>query len=231
MSFANLFSNRALVKTLSQFFLHPAKSFYQGEFVRETGCVLVQVQRALNRLEKADLISKSREGNRTYYKANRFHPAFEDLKRAFFKTVVFGDSLKEALQPLKNKVFFAFIYGSFARSEEGSESDIDLFIIGTLTMREVSALLGPFIRESNIEINPVVYPLEECKKRWKMNDHFIRQTFENPKIWLIGAEDELRKMVEGGKTPSTSHISRRNRKSVQSHRKRSKRRLHSTAIH
>jgi len=46
------------------------------------------------------------------------------------------------------------------------------------------------------EFNPVVYPLEEFKKKARENHHFITEVIKGPKIWLIGNEDELAKLAE-----------------------------------
>lgn len=226
----NIFSNKTLVDVLIQFFLHPEEELYQAQIVKTTGSILTQVQRALKRLEDSQFITKSQNGNRVYYKANRMHPAFEDIKRLLFKTVLFGDFLQSALKDLKNKILFAFIYGSFARSEEGRGSDIDIFLIGNLSMRELSSLFGPLSRELNLEINPVIYSLEEFQEKWKDRNHFLNEVIESPKIWLIGDENALGKITERRPAPSSQNIQRRNSQPPSSRRARSKRRLHSTAL-
>jgi predicted nucleotidyltransferase len=153
------------------------------------------VQRALKRIEHAGLVTKARRGNMVYYQAEMMHPAFEDLKRAFIKTVALGDALREALAPLSDKVKLAFIFGSLAQGKENARSDIDLFLVGGVSLREATKLLGSFVAELGREFNPVVYPLEEFKKKAKERHHFIADVMRGPKIWLIGSEDELAQVV------------------------------------
>ena len=124
------------------------------------------------------------------------HPAFEDLKRVFLKTVALGDVLREALAPLADKVKLAFIFGSLAQGRETAQSDIDLFLVGELSLRETTKLLASVVSELGREFNPVVYPSEECKKKARENHHFITEVIKGPKIWLIGNEDELAKLAE-----------------------------------
>ena len=149
--FVKLFSNPALVEVLAIFLAHSNEEFYQSHIVESTGCALMQVQRALKRLEDAGLIEKNKSGNRFYYKANQMHPAFQDVKNALFKTVLFGDLLKKALQVLDKKIKFGFIYGSFATGKESLHSDIDLFIIGDLGIRDIAGILNEFGRELGIQ--------------------------------------------------------------------------------
>lgn len=192
--FIKLFPNPSFVRVLMIFLAHPDEEFYQSSIVDSTGCALTQVQRALIRIEKAGLISKIKSGNRSYYKANQKHPAFEDIKRALFKTVLFGDSLKKALEPIKNKIQYSFIYGSVASDSESSKSDIDLFIIGDLGLREIASILGNVGNEIGREINPNVYSKKEFKRKVKEENPFINEILLQPKIWLIGEEGEFKKL-------------------------------------
>jgi len=195
-SLAELFPNPALVRVLSLFLLHPEEEFYQRDIAETTGNALLQVQRALKRVERAGLVTKTKRGNIVYYKADRMHPAFEDLKRVFLKTVALGDVLRDALAPLADRVKLAFIFGSLAQGKETAQSDIDLFLVGGITLREASRALGGVVSELGREINPVVYPVAEFKKKVKEGHHFMSELIRGPKIWLIGNEDELKRIIE-----------------------------------
>lgn len=191
----DLFASRTLARLLTSFLTHPEATFYQRELVNAAGTRLYTVQRALIRLEKVGLITRTPRGNRVYYQANRRHPAFEDLKRVILKTMGLGDALRRALVPLADRVYFAFIYGSFARGEETAESDIDLLLVGDLKLREAAALLGPVSREFGRELNPVIYPPAEFKSRAQEGHHFITEVLKGDKIFLVGGEDDLRRVV------------------------------------
>ncbi len=192
--FIMLFPNRSFVDVLSVFLTNPDKEFYQSYIAESTGCALMQVQRALKRLEITGLIEKNKSGNRSYYKANQRHPAFEDIKRALLKTVLFGDLLKAALAPMKSKIRFAFIYGSLASGKESLNSDIDLFMIGDLGLRDIASILSTIGNELGREINPTVYSEKEFKKKLIEKNPFIKEILHNKKIWIVGDEHEFKKM-------------------------------------
>jgi len=193
---AELFPNPALVEVLALFLLHPEEEFYQRGIAERTRNALRQVQRALKRIERAGLVTKTKRGNMVYYRAERGHPAFEDLKRVFLKTVALGDVLREALAPLAEKVRLAFIFGSLAQGKETAQSDIDLFLVGSLTRRETTEVLGSIGSDLGREFNPVVYPTEEFQKKAQENHHFVTEVIGSSKIWLIGNDDELRRLVK-----------------------------------
>jgi DNA-binding transcriptional ArsR family regulator len=114
-----------LARLLTTLLTHAEKDFYQKELAVASGAGLYTVQRELARLEKAGLVTRMPRGNRVYYRANRGHPAFEDLKRVILKTVGLGEALRTALASLTGRVRVAFIYGSFARGDETVGSDAE----------------------------------------------------------------------------------------------------------
>jgi len=194
---SQLTTKRSQLSSLAELFLlHPEEEFYQRDIAETTGNALLQVQRALKRIERAGLVNKTKRGNMVYYKADRMHPAFEDLKRVFLKTVALGDVLRDVLAPLADRVELAFIFGSLAQGRETAQSDIDLFLVGGITLREASRALGGVVSELGREINPVVYPVAEFKKKVKEGHHFMSELIQGPKIWLIGNEDELKRIIE-----------------------------------
>jgi predicted nucleotidyltransferase len=97
---------------------------------------------------------------------------------------------------LAEKGKLAFIFGSLAQGKETVQGDIDLFLVGELSFRETTRVLGSIMPELGREFNQVVYPTEEFKKKARENHHFITEVISGPKIWLIGHEDELAKLAE-----------------------------------
>jgi predicted nucleotidyltransferase len=192
---ADLFASGTLARLLTALATGPETAFYQKELADLAGTGLYAVQRELARLEKAGLVVRTPRGNRVYYKANRGHPAFEDLKRVILKTVGLGEALRAALAPLSGRVRVVFIYGSFARGEETAGSDIDLLLVGDLSLREVSAVLGPVGRDLGREFNPAVYPPKEFKTKIEGGHHFITEVLKGEKIFLIGDEHALERLV------------------------------------
>ncbi len=190
-----IFPSPTLVEVLAILLLNPAREFYQAEVVSETGHSLLQVQRALQRIEKAGLAARTRKGNRVYYMARRTHPGFEDLRRLLLKTVGLGGPLRQALVSTGGRVVLAFIFGSIASGRDSEHSDLDLLIVGDLKDKEAAALLGPLGRELRREFNPVVYSPAEFRRGAKQDRHFIWQVIQGEKVWLIGSDEELAAMV------------------------------------
>jgi len=190
-----LFSSKARIEILKLFLFNPENSFYQRQIATLTNQSIRGVQREVEKLKKIGLIEESLEGNRKYYKINKSCPVFEDLKKIFFKTAGIGKVLKKDLEK-SNDIKIAFIYGSYARGEENLLSDIDLFVIGEITSKKISKILAKPKRELGREINYTVYSAPEYRKRIMKRDHFVNAVLKKEKIFIIGDEDELKKIIK-----------------------------------
>ena len=86
----------------------------------------------------------------------------------------------------------AFVYGSVAKPTDQSASDIDLMIISDgLTHGEVFGALERVARTVGRKINPTVYTPAEFSKRARTENAFVTRVLEQPKLWVIGSEDDL----------------------------------------
>jgi hypothetical protein len=74
-----LFSSAARVQVLHLFLLNPECSFYQRQIERETGQPIRAVQREVTRLVEADLLFRSTEGSRVFYRVNPEFPLLAEL--------------------------------------------------------------------------------------------------------------------------------------------------------
>jgi len=190
-----LFSSKARIAVLKLFLFNPEDSFYLREISSRADIPIRGVQREVKKLKEIGLLDESVSGNRVYYRANRKSPIFEDLKRIFFKTEGIVKALKESFSD-KHKITFAFIYGSYAKGEETTASDIDLMVLGDVSAREISKILSGVKENLQREINFVVIGMREFIKRINEDDNFLNQVMKEPKIMILGSEDELKRVIE-----------------------------------
>jgi hypothetical protein len=120
-------------------------------------------------------------------------PILPELRSIFIKTVGLADELRKALLPEESSIQIAFIFGSFATGDFTSESDVDIFIIGDVSLRRIVSILSPV--PIGREINPIVVPADEFCSRVETGDHFYSSVLSSQKIYLIGNDDELTKLA------------------------------------
>ena len=190
-----LFTSKVRVEILSVFLMNPERELYVREIERLTGEDYKNVSMELRNLNKIGLLSSRNKGNLKYFSLNKEFLIYEELKSIFMKTKGAVSILRQAVST-KRDIDYAFIYGSLATGEERTESDIDVMIIGGITLEEVlTSIRGPEEKLSR-EINVSLYDLQEIRKRVKDRDPFIMEVLGGVKIMLVGDEDELRRVIE-----------------------------------
>ncbi|RKX25933.1 MAG: hypothetical protein DRP45_04755 [Candidatus Zixiibacteriota bacterium] len=183
-------------KILALFFLNPDQEYYFSEVVRLTGTRQGVIQRELKNLADAGILNAEKRGRQKFFAVNRKHPIFRDLRNIIFKTFGVIDQIREALEPLAEKTKVAFVYGSFAKGKEIAGSDIDLFVIGKASLDEIVSALTKVENAIGREINPSLFSEMEFKKKYLQKNHFIRSMVKTEKEFIIGTEDELRRLVK-----------------------------------
>jgi len=168
---------------------------HMREIERRSGYAIGTIQTELKKLLRLDLVIKRKDGNRTYYRANKNHPLFLDIQRLVLKTVGLVDVLHNKLKN-NREILIAFVFGSIARQREMAESDVDLFVVGDLGLRKLVGLLSGVSDKIGREINPHVFTVKELRKRLTEKDHFITRVFDEPKIFILGNDNELNTMAK-----------------------------------
>lgn len=181
---------------LRLFFSSPDREFYIQEIGRVLGRKPGSFQRMLYQLEGQGILSSRYSANARYFRANRRYPLFEELRSIIFKTVGIAGSLKEALAEVE-RIEFAFIYGSYAKGQERPDSDIDLMIVGApdedILLERFEALESSLGREINYQVRTSLEIVEASPE----SGPFLLRILEEPKVFIIGQEDELRALAKG----------------------------------
>ena len=118
-------------------FVDPGKQFHLRELARLSNLSVGTLQAEVRKLSHAGLLTARPDGNRLYYRANTAHPVFPELHGLAEKTTGLRQQLAEALDGLPG-IEFAFAFGSQASGTAKEESDIDLFIIGSVGLRALA---------------------------------------------------------------------------------------------
>jgi predicted nucleotidyltransferase len=190
-----LFSSQARVAILKLLLLNAGNLYYLREIASLTDQPVRAVQRELPKLERIGLLDHTVHGNRKYYQVNRDCPIFPELKAIFLKTVGLGDALREYLSKEVGGIEVAFIYGSYARGEENIASDIDVFVVGAIKARDLSAALAKARSELGREINPVIMTPQEFRAKAAAKNHFVLSILEEPKTFLVGNAEDLESLA------------------------------------
>jgi predicted nucleotidyltransferase len=204
---------------LGLLFGHTDRRFYQRQIIRSVALGSGTVQRELEQLVGAGILARTVEGRQTYFQANRACPVFEEMHGIVRKTFGVAGVLQSGLARLGAKVQLAFICGSVAAGAETSSSDVDVMIIGKrVSVEDIVPALAEAQRNLAREVNPSVYRTAEFSSKLAQGQHFLTSVVSGPKIFLIGDENELGRLVQGGLAQGAQDEPAGNRRSLRRRR-------------
>lgn len=184
---------------LGLLYTQPERSFYTKEILRLTGMGVATIKRELDRMLAAGILTLTRIGNQHHYQANPECPIYEELLSIVRKTFGIVDVISSVLDELDSQIEFAFIYGSIAKGGETASSDIDLLLIGkNLIYGDMMELLIPVEGKLGRTINPTIYTMSQIKKRLRDKNPFLTKVMKQPKLWVKGSENDIKKFRQSG---------------------------------
>ncbi len=179
-------------RVLGLLFGQPDRSFFATELINLIGAGSGAVQRVLVRLADSELVTVSRVGTQKHYQANRDSPLFEELCGLIRKTVGLREPLKNALEPYRDQIEIAFIYGSIAKGADTAMSDIDLMVFGdVLDYVRIYAALDKAETILHRPVNPSLTTQIEWRKKLAENNPFYVKVASQPKLFIYGSENDL----------------------------------------
>lgn len=180
-------------KVLAVLLLRPDQDFHVRELERLTGVPAGSLHRELKALSAAGLLTRAQRGNQVLYQANRAAPIYEELAGIFAKTSGLVDVLRESLQELADRVDAAFVFGSMASGEARAGSDVDILVIGTVSLLDAVKALGQAQERLGREINPVAMRRKKFLEAQESGDRFVQRLMKEPKLFVIGDAESLKK--------------------------------------
>jgi predicted nucleotidyltransferase len=179
-------------RVLAVLFGNPGRSFYANEVIALAQSGTGAVQRELAALSEAGLLTVTKQGNQKHYQANAEAPVFAELRGLVLKTMGLADVLRLALAPLAPQIDQAFVYGSVAKQKDTAHSDIDVMIVSAgLGYADVFGALEAAAATLGRKVNPTLYAPAEIARRLSQDNAFVTRVLQQPKIWLIGNEEQL----------------------------------------
>ncbi|MCG2701255.1 MAG: nucleotidyltransferase domain-containing protein [Candidatus Falkowbacteria bacterium] len=193
MDILKLTKSKTRKKILQLFFADLAKKYYLRELERIINISVGNIRRELISLEQSGVFKHERMGKQVYYSVNQQSPIFQEFKKIIAKTIGSEALIKNAFKNIKG-MEIAFIFGSFAKSEEDSLSDIDLMIIGKPDEDIVMSKINKLESRLSREINYHIFSIVDWQKKIKQRNSFLKNILSKPKIFLIGNDNYLSKI-------------------------------------
>jgi predicted nucleotidyltransferase len=192
----HLFSSRLRAKLIGWLFSHPDERYFVRQLSGLLGEDSTNLSRELTRLATLGFVEPTREGRQKYYRANPSSPFFPELRGLAVKGSGVADILTRGLASLRERIDVAFVFGSVAGGRQERDSDIDLLVVGNVSLGEVVAALNALQSQIGREINPKVISPEELRRELAKGNPFLKEVVSGPKLFLIGGPRELERLAQ-----------------------------------
>lgn len=180
-----LFGSRVRAHLLGWVFTHPGERFSVRQLAAAVGEDPTQVSRELSRLQELGIVVGRREGQQKFYAQDPACAIRAELEGLILKTVGAVGLIRAALEKIPG-VERAFLYGSFAKGTAGAQSDIDVMIIGALTLEALDAAMADIERALGRSVNYVLYDRAEFEAKRSAGEGFLADVLKGPVISLVG---------------------------------------------
>ncbi len=182
-------------RLLAKLLLRPDEQFHVRELARMTGISAGSLHRELKAMAAAGLLLRKKVGNQVFYQADSRCPIYAELAAIFRKTIGLASLLSDALSGLAGKIDMAFVFGSMASGTQKPASDVDICVVGDVSLLDVVKALSPLQTTLGREINPVVMTAEKFVQQSEKQDRFVMRLRTEPKIFVLGHDDDFAKLI------------------------------------
>lgn len=185
-----LFVSRVRVKILQLYLTSADSLFHVREIVRRVAEEINAVRRELARMEKYGMVASEWRANRRLYRFRKDYLFYGQLLGMVAKTAGLGGNIVKSRAKL-GRIKFAFLSIRFLKGGQASSEDVDLLVVGSIVLPQLQAIVADEQAKREQEINYSFMDEAEFKFRVKRRDPFILRVLIQPKVMLLGDEEEL----------------------------------------
>lgn len=187
----DIITSKVRIEILELLYANPNEMYHVRGIVREIKEEINAVRRELTKLESSGVIRKEARGNRVYYWLRDDYPMYQDLLSMVAKTKGLGLNIILAKGKI-GKPLYVMFSGRFARHKKRKkDDDVDILVVGDITLPELASLIRAEESRRKIEINYTVMARDELVFRKQRRDPFLLGILSQSRIMIIGDEDDL----------------------------------------
>jgi predicted nucleotidyltransferase len=168
------------LKVLSFLAKFSDQEFYEREIARRTGISYGSANMVVNELFADGILARRQAGRMFFYSFNSRDPITR-----IFKIFVSVSMLRPLIRNLRDLASEIVLYGSCARGEDASASDMDLFVVSAEKERALRIIENYKFRKGfeDIKIESVVLSALDLLKSEKTDQEFLSLVKEGIVLW------------------------------------------------
>src|SRR3989338_2376563 len=185
--------SKVRVKVIELFLASPNSMYHVRDIVRRVDEEINAVRRELARLEKTGLLSSEWRANRSFYSVKKDYIFFNEFLSIVNKNVGLGGGIIKN-KAKRGKIKYAMLSSSFVKGKPYTQNEVDLFVVGSIVLPELGAIIREEEARRDREINFTPMTEEEFAFRKNRRDPFIMSILAKPRVMLLGDEEEMVKL-------------------------------------
>ncbi len=174
------------------FFQNIGNSYHLRRVGREVDEEINAVKRELDILTEGKVLKREKRLNKVIYSLHDKYIFYDEFLKICTKESDFVTSILKNL-PRLGKVKFLVLASKFVKREKIAASEVYILLVGVVVGPEIVSIISNEEKKMGFEINYTVMTEDEFAFRKKNNDPFIWRFLKQPKILVIGGEEELMK--------------------------------------
>jgi predicted nucleotidyltransferase len=183
-----LFGSATFGRVLGLLTLHPGRPFSMAQVVYALGGNYDSTYRALHRLVDAGLVERTKHGRELSFALVPGHPLLRELRATALHASTIGPRLRWAQEELGTvAVDAAFVFGSVASLSERPASDVDLFVLGDVSLSQLHGYLVGLSDALGRELIPVCRSKAHVRQRFAEGHSFYRNVWARPRMTVLGS--------------------------------------------
>ena len=180
------FRSKARQRLLAYYFTNPTARHHLRDLAEQLSIDPSNLSKELGRLEREGLFRSDVSGRQKYFQLNREYPLFDEVRNIVAKTIGAVPLIAQSFKKIQG-IDEAYLYGSFARSQQDAASDIDVLVIGAPREELLAETVRKLERQLRREVNYTVLTPKEFKSRRARKDAFLENVWHNKRVSLIGS--------------------------------------------
>ncbi len=188
----HIIPSRTRIKVLQLLFHNPTENYYLRHVVREIGEEVNAVKREFDILVDEKLVTKEKRLNKVFFTLNKQYEFYDEFMRIFTKSDPFAQAIMHTL-PKLGKIKYIALSTKYSKRLPIKEDEVYILFVGLIVVPEIELLISEAEKSFGREINFTVMNEDEFVFRKRNTDPFLWRFLRQPKVMLVGSEDELLK--------------------------------------
>lgn len=188
----NVIPSKVRRKILKLYYHNIKGYYYLREIVRLINEEVNAVKRELDILHAAKILTREKRTNKVFFSLNKNYILYDEFLRIFTKDTTLAKLIYKNMSRL-GKVKYVAVSTKFSKKESIKDDEVYILFVGIIVVPEVEGIVQAARKDFGFDINYTVMTTEEIDFRKRNNDPFLWKFLKQPKVMLVGQEEDLLK--------------------------------------